>query len=303
MAETIKELEWIAGHGFVGVAPPGNVADPQLAPLTDPVWEPFWSACVDLGLALTIHAAFGLGQFGDRAAEIGNTVTDIEPEDALRMQMTADIPIDQFPEDHPARQALTIPRRVVWQMMMSGVFDRHPGLKLVLTEVRADWVPGVIALTEKYFADGHAKLARPPREYWQSQIWVAPSSPRPYEVAMRHEIGVDRFMFGMDFPHPEGTWPNTHEWLRDAFAGVPVDEARLILGENAVGCYGLDRTRLRAIADEIGPTPGSLLSAERPDPRVVAQFHSRGGYQRPPENVNMEFYEKLLAEDEAALTR
>ncbi|MCU1344492.1 MAG: putative amidohydrolase, partial [Acidimicrobiia bacterium] len=295
MASTLRELEWLAEHGFVGVAPPGNVADPGLPPLTDASWEPFWSACVDLGLVLTIHAAFGLGQFGDRNREIGNMATDINSEEALRMQMTSEISIDQFPEDHPARLALTVPRRAVWQMMMSGVFDRHPQLQLVLTEVRADWVPAVIALTEAHFADGHAKLARPPRQYWKDQIWMAPSSPRPYEVAMRHEIGVDRFMFGMDYPHPEGTWPNTREWLRDAFDGVPADEARLILGENAVRCYGLDGDRLRAIADKIGPTSDEVLGSSPTNPAVLAQFHARGGYQRPQETVDATFYGRMLA--------
>jgi predicted TIM-barrel fold metal-dependent hydrolase len=301
MDATIKELEWLAGHGFVGVAPPGNIADPQLPPLTDSSFEPFWAACVDLGLVLNIHAAFGLGQFGNRNREMGNMPTEINSEEALRMQMTADVPIDQFPEDHPARQALTLPRRVIWQMMMSGIFDRHPKLQLVLTEVRADWVPAVIALTEQHFADGHAKLARSPREYWQSQIWVAPSSPRPYEVAVRHDLGVDRFMFGMDYPHPEGTWPNTREWLQDAFAGVPLDETRQMLGENAVRCYGLDGDHLRAIADKIGPTTDEVLGNVATNPAVLSQFHNRGGYQRPPENVDSAFYGRMLAEDEAAL--
>lgn len=295
---TVRELHWLAAHGFVGVAPPGNVADPDLAPLVDPVWEPFWAACEELDLALTIHAAYGLPQFGDRRREMAQMAED--PEGALMAQMAADISIDQFPADHPARQALTIPRRTVWQLMMGGVLDRHPGLRLVLTEVRADWVPAVIEVTERHFADGHAALARPPRQYWHDHVWVAPSSPRPYEVALRHVLGVDRFMFGMDFPHPEGTWPNTREWLADAFAGVPIEEARLMLGENAIDCYRLDAAPLRAVAERIGPRPADVASARPPD-ALLAQFHARSGYQRPEEQVDPAFYEQLLAEDEAVL--
>src|SRR5690606_7102528 len=144
----------------------------------------------------TVHAAFGLPQFGG-VRDFGNMADD--PEAALRMQMTADISIDQFPVDHPARQALTIPRRVVWQLIASGVLDRHPGLRLVLTEVRADWVPAVIEVTERHAAERGVRLARTVREYWHGHVWLAPSSPRPYELALRHEIGVDRFLFGMDY--------------------------------------------------------------------------------------------------------
>ena len=45
-------------------------------------------------------------------------------------------------------------------------------------------------------------------------------------LKQRHEIGIDNLCFGRDYPHPEGTWPNTLDWLHDAFAGVPENELR-----------------------------------------------------------------------------
>ncbi len=71
---------------------------------------------------------------------------------------------------------------------------------------------------------------------------------------MRHEIGVEQIAFGRDYPHPEGTWPNTTEWLKDALIGVPEDEARLMLGENAIRFFGLDGPKLIRIAERVGPT-------------------------------------------------
>ena len=58
----------------------------------------------------------------------------------------------------------------------------------------------------------------------------------------------------VDFPHPEGSWPNTAQYFKDNFSKFPVEDGRKILGENAVKFYGLDRERLQAVADEIGPT-------------------------------------------------
>jgi predicted TIM-barrel fold metal-dependent hydrolase len=301
MDQTVRDLHWLAEHGYVGVAPPGNVADPSLGlpPLSDAYYEPFWAACEELGLVLTIHAAFGLGQ-RDRSIEAAGVM--IGDEERLRAGRTAEISIDQFPADSLARQALTIPRRVIWQLMMAGVFDRHPGLKLVLTEVRADWIPSILDVLDGYFADSDVRLRRSPREYWADNIYVTPSSPRPYEVAMRKEIGVDHFMFGMDYPHPEGTWPNTREWIQHAFVGVPESELRLMLGTNAVNCYGLDGRKLRAVADRIGLPASAFVSDGTPtDARLLSEFNDRSGYLRPQENVKPDFYRDMLIEDEAAL--
>jgi predicted TIM-barrel fold metal-dependent hydrolase len=60
-------------------------------------------------------------------------------------------------------------------------------------------------------------------------------------------------MWGSDFPHPEGTWPHTQQYYRGTFAGLPERDGRRILGENAVDFYGLDREKLQAVADDIGP--------------------------------------------------
>ena len=56
MDSTVAELRWIADHGFVGVTPPGSVADPALPSLVDPSYEPYWTACAETGLALVVHA-------------------------------------------------------------------------------------------------------------------------------------------------------------------------------------------------------------------------------------------------------
>jgi hypothetical protein len=99
---------------------------------------------------------------------------------------------------------------------------------------------------------------------------------------MRHEIGLTRFLFGRDYPHPEGTWPNTADWIRATFAGVPEDEAQLILGENAIECFGLDRDRLAGLADRIGFRPEDVLGDHhRVDPALLDHFDLRAGYKQP----------------------
>ena len=76
---------------------------------------------------------------------------------------------------------------------------------------------------------------------------------------MRNEIGVHKLMFGMDYPHHEGTWPNTEAWIQVAFAGIPEPDARMILGENAIEFYCLDRAHLSEVSDRIGPSASEVL--------------------------------------------
>jgi predicted TIM-barrel fold metal-dependent hydrolase len=73
------------------------------------------------------------------------------------------------------------------------------------------------------------------------------------DIDLRDQIGTEQIMWGSDFPHPEGTWPHTQDYYKTTFSGIPEADGRKILGENAVDFYGLDRQRLQAVADEIGP--------------------------------------------------
>lgn len=106
-------------------------------------------------------------------------------------------------------------------------------------------------------------------------------------MEIRDEIGIEQIMFGRDFPHPEGTYPNTLDWLRDALAGVDREDARAILGQNAVRCYGLDEGRLSAIAKRIGPDLDDLVSGRHAvSDELIADFDRRGGYLKPMELVD-----------------
>src|SRR6185312_16145427 len=95
---------------------------------------------------------------------------------------------------------------------------------------------------------------RMPSEYWADNCSVVASFMAPYEAALRHEVGVRNLLWGSDYPHLEGTWPYTRQHLRFVFAGMPPEDVRPIVGENAVRLLNVDIDPLRAIADRNGPT-------------------------------------------------
>ena len=78
------------------------------------------------------------------------------------------------------------------------------------------------------------------------------------DAEARKRMGEDRFMWGSDYPHDEGTPPFTREHLRQVFPGVGVPEMRKILGENAAKLYGFDLAALAPIAERYGPTVDEL---------------------------------------------
>ena len=125
------------------------------------------------------------------------------------------------------------------------------------------------------------------------------------EIEHRDEIGVDHVMFGRDYPHTEGTWPNTLDFLGDLFAGVPESDARKILGENAIRFFGFDAAALAAVADRVGPTVEQITGGPPAlDPRLIEHFGMRSGYLKPFEGASrIDELDELLRDDFKGLTR
>ena len=98
-----------------------------------------------------------------------------------------------------------------------------------------------------------------PSHYWARQCHVGASFMSREECEVRHQIGVPTIMWGSDFPHDEGTWPNTAAALHATFDGVPPAELRAMLGENAIRVYGFDPSLLAVHRDRVGPAPESFV--------------------------------------------
>ena len=204
-----------------------------LLPYTEEAYEPFWAACAELDMPLNTH-----GGGGDRGYWTGR---------GARYAARAE---GQF-----------MARRALWGLIFSGAFERHPGLKFVLTEQMAGWVPQTLAQLDGIWLDNtkmyrsfRASLPLKPSEYWQRQVFIGNSFMSRAEVERRHEVGLRTIMYGTDYPHAESVFPLTRLAMRQAFAHVPPDEVQLMVGDNAARCFSLDTAALRDIADRIGPT-------------------------------------------------
>jgi predicted TIM-barrel fold metal-dependent hydrolase len=244
----IAEIERAAADGLRGVMIPISWA--PFPAYNDPVYDRVWAACADQDLTVHVHAGGGGRQ-------------DVQGGPGAMAIMTT--------------EAWYGPAHVLNVMLWGGVFERHPTLRFAVTEDGAWWVPDLIwRADDKYVGANHnvkkfgANLYREllrmkPSEYFRRQVFIGASTPTPEEIQRRERIGIDNMMWGNDYPHPEGTWPDTRDWVAIRFHDVPVADTRKILGENALRCYPqLDVRKMREIADRIGPTLHEVHEAPVP---------------------------------------
>jgi predicted TIM-barrel fold metal-dependent hydrolase len=134
------------------------------------------------------------------------------------------------------------------QMAFAGVWDRFPDLQLYWGETMIGWLPYALVqvdanydryrhMSEEMYGVG--PLKRRPSDYIRdNNLWGFLSE--PFGVRMRHDIGVDKVLWGSDFPHAAGDWPHSMETVDEDFAGVPQEERDLMLGGNAARFFHLD---------------------------------------------------------------
>ena len=120
--------------------------------------------------------------------------------------------------------------------------------------------------------------------YFESHCFLGASLITRGECDARYEVGVDKIMYGSDFPHSEGTYPYTREAIRLVFETVPDDELLDMLAANAARLYGLDMSLLQGHADRVGPTLADLRRPLRADelPKDSASptFGAQAGFQK-----------------------
>src|SRR5690625_7580910 len=87
-----------------------------------------------------------------------------------------------------------------------------------------------------------------PSDYFRRNVGIGASCMPRADVEVRHEGRLDRIMWGSDYPHPEGTWPNTRQHLIETFADFPDEEIAAMLGENAIRYYGCGHDARERIA-------------------------------------------------------
>jgi predicted TIM-barrel fold metal-dependent hydrolase len=221
--QAVREMERCRRLGLAGamisVLPPADRAYDL------PLYEPLWSASVDLAMPLAMHVATG------RAA----ASVDARSEGVTRVSPSA-----FYLQDHFVRKSLG-------EMIFSGVFERHPQLRVGSVEHEVAWIPFFLAQMDYTYTDRPVRgdwhrFADPdarPSHYFHRNCFVS-FQEDAMGLRMRDAVGIGTLMWGSDYPHTESTFPRSREITREILAGVPEAEQALILRENAARLFGFD---------------------------------------------------------------
>jgi predicted TIM-barrel fold metal-dependent hydrolase len=219
-ADGIADLAAIRALGLRGVMLP---ADPAGEDYDSPVWDPFWEKAIESGLPLSFHILTGRDEiFKARGPKLNGFLSIIRGcQDILGM------------------------------LILGGVFERHPALRVVCVEADAGWVPHYMYRMDhawkrhRNWLPAGQKLSRLPSEYFRENVyttfqddWVA------FEVArlMNHE----RLLWANDFPHSDSTWPWSQQMLAEQAAKLTPAQRERVLSANTAELYGIDRAALPA---------------------------------------------------------
>jgi predicted TIM-barrel fold metal-dependent hydrolase len=243
--DAIADVQFIKEHGLRGGLLLPNIPPDctWVSPLIDPKYDPIWKTCEDLGVVVNLHGGTGAPDYGRYPSAPLVFISEVT-----------------FYSQRP-----------LVQFILGGIFERFPNLKFAITETGCNWVPPLLQQLDAQL-DGIRKTGRtgelaydtdtvPPlsaTEYFRRNCWMGVSQPGLSDIAARDQLGEDRFMWGSDYPHNEGTGPFTREHLRQVMHGIPEAEIRRMLAGNAAALYDFDLAALAPLAEQFGPTVAEI---------------------------------------------
>lgn len=219
--DAIAELEFLHREGIRSIS---LHAFPNGSGFARPEDDAFWKRTLELGIKLSPH--FGFGQMSPGMDHVGLGTSG-----------------DPFAGTLTQRVSGQPPMYTMSQLIVAGVFDRFPKLEFYFAEVNASWLPWALFVFDDNYeifrGPYNRTLNRKPSEYVLDHFWFGIIRD-PKAIEMRDHVPFDRLMFGTDFPHSVGSYPNSKQFLDGCFAGVPESYRRKMLLENPARYYGLD---------------------------------------------------------------
>lgn len=218
----VDELERCAAKGMRPGVLPDYIRD---APYKDRQWEPLWEAANALSMPLTMHIS-GLRN------DSGNRPQTVDP---------STIMCGFYGTSCEMGSTLA-------EFALTGLFERYPNLHIVMTEGSAFWLAGLMQFLDHYwdhrywrmlksrFPNSAPELKMPPSFGIKRQAH-ATFMYDPLAIRLREETGLDCLMWGNDYPHTEGAFPYSQEYVEKQFAGVPEDEIEQITFSNAAKLF------------------------------------------------------------------
>lgn len=217
----VKEVERVVAENGKAVQVPLLPREVGAPPYWDRSYDPLWEILSDTGVPISQHVGASRYLMGDVLAE------DPTPYKGI------------FQSLPPIFMAECV---VDWTV--SGVLERWPELRVVLVEAGIGWIPyflerlDTMAVNHGWQTFPDHAITEKPSFYWHQNM-AATFEQDLTGIRLLDLIGLDNLMWATDYPHPDSTWPRSHEVLAEHFAGVPTEDVEKIAWGNAARIYRL----------------------------------------------------------------
>ena len=216
VAAAVTEVERVAKRGVLRGIEVANTH--EMAPLFDPSWEPLWAAAEAAGLPLHYHT------IGPRMDYDFASFKHLQRRQAFAVHITS------------FQLAMS---KIIMETIYGGVLEAHPKLKLVIGESGIGWIPYILEHMdlERVAQFKDLTLTMTPSDYWHRQCFATYQSD-PIGIRLLDILGEDNVMWGSDFPHPDGVWPDSQAFIERELGDVPAATRKKIVCDNAARLYG-----------------------------------------------------------------
>ena len=134
---------------------------------------------------------------------------------------------------------------IMGMLVLGGVFERNPGLKIVCVEADAGWVPHFMYRMDhaykrhRYWLPAGQELSKLPSEYFAEHIYTTFQDDW---TAFRFADSMNwrHLMWANDFPHSDSTWPWSQDVIATQTASLTAEQKQAILCDNVAELYGID---------------------------------------------------------------
>ncbi len=214
----VDEIERVAHRGGLSGVEVANSYD--MAPLFDPSWEKLWAVAEEAGMPLHYHT---IGPRPDY---------DFQNMEGLAGRQAFAVFITSF------QLAMA---KIIMEIIYGGVLEAHPNLKVVIGESGIGWIPYALEHMDLEWEDQFQDLTlkMKPSDYWRRQCFATYQSD-PIGLRLLDILGEENVMWGSDFPHPDGVWPDSQTFIEREFKGVDEAVKQKIVCANAAALYGFD---------------------------------------------------------------
>ncbi|OLD95807.1 MAG: hypothetical protein AUG80_15775 [Candidatus Rokubacteria bacterium 13_1_20CM_4_68_9] len=191
----------------------------EMEPMWHPMWEPLWRAVNDVNLPLHFHTFPSLPQsVRDRQTGLTRRAAFFTSVAGFQMNLV----------------------NILAAVIGAGVLERYPNIRISFGESGIGWIPYALDRMDFEWEDRFRDLGLKmrPSEYWRRQC-KATFQFDPIGTKLIDDIGVETLMWGSDYPHPDGVWPQSSKYIAEQFGHLPPDVVSKITCENAGKFYGL----------------------------------------------------------------